>query len=74
MADPHVYKIVEIVGSSPEGVDPAIRNGLARARSTLRNVEWFEVREVRGALVGETVYTQVRMGVGFRLEDDQDVG
>jgi flavin-binding protein dodecin len=65
------YKKVEIVGTSPEGVDQAIRNGLARAHRTLRNLDWFEVAEVRGHIVdGDIEHFQVRLKVGFRLEDE----
>ena len=65
------YKMVEIVGTSPEGVDQAIRNGLARASRTLRNLDWFEVESVRGQIVdGAPAHFQVTMKVGFRLDDD----
>jgi dodecin len=66
----HTYRVTEIVGSSPESVDQAIRNGLARAASTLRQLDWFEVTEIRGHLEdGEIGHFQVGMKVGFRLED-----
>ena len=66
----HVYRVTEIVGSSPDSVHQAIRNGVARAGSTLRNVEWFEVTEIRGQVTdGEVAHFQVGMKVGFRLED-----
>ena len=69
MAD-RTYKKVEIVGTSPEGVDQAIRNGLTRANRTLRNLDWFEVTEIRGQVVeGAPAHFQVTMKVGFRLED-----
>ena len=65
----HTYRVTEIVGSSPEGVDHAIRNGIARANATLRRLDWFEVTEIRGHLVdGEIGHFQVTMKVGFRLE------
>jgi len=64
------YRVTEIVGTSPEGVDAAIRNGLHRAAQTLRHMDWFEVTEVRGHLVdGAIDHVQVGMKVGFRLED-----
>lgn len=70
MAD-RTYKKVEIVGTSPDGVDAAIRNGIARANRTLRNLDWFEVTEVRGQIVdGEPAHFQVSMKVGFRLDDE----
>ena len=66
----HTYRIVEIVGTSPDGVDAAIRNGVARAGQTLRGVDWFEVQSVRGELKdGEVAHFQVTLKVGFRLED-----
>jgi len=66
----HTYRITEIVGSSPEGVDQAIRNGITRANATLRQLDWFEVTEIRGHLVdGEIGHFQVTMKVGFRLDD-----
>ncbi|WP_367319255.1 dodecin [Streptomyces sp. HUAS ZL42] len=66
----HIYRVTEIVGSSQEGVDDAIRNGIARASQTLRNLDWFEVTQVRGQLEnGQIAYWQVGLKVGFRLED-----
>jgi flavin-binding protein dodecin len=67
----HTYKVTEIVGSSPDGIDQAIRNGVARASATLRNLDWFEVTEIRGHLQdGAVGHFQVSMKVGFRLDDD----
>lgn len=67
----HTYKITEIVGSSPDGVDDAIRSGIARASESLRNLGWFEVTDIRGHLEdGAIAHYQVTMKVGFRLEDD----
>jgi len=66
----HTYRIVEIVGTSPDGVDAAIRNGVARAGQTLRGVDWFEVQSVRGELEdGAVAHFQVTLKVGFRLEE-----
>jgi flavin-binding protein dodecin len=66
----HVYRVTEIVGSSPESVQHAIRNGVERAGQTLRNLEWFEVTEIRGQIAdGAVAHFQVGMKVGFRLED-----
>lgn len=63
------YKVTEIVGTSPEGVDQAIRNGIARADETLHNLDWFEVLEIRGQLdQGRVAHVQVAMKVGFRLD------
>ena len=70
MAD-HVYRVTEIVGSSSQSVDAAIRNGIDRANRTLRNLDWFEVTELRGNLKdGAIGYFQVTMKVGFRLDDE----
>ncbi|GJO01106.1 hypothetical protein NJB1907f44_47420 [Mycobacterium marinum] len=66
----HAYRVIEIVGSSADGVDAAIRNGLTRAAQTMRALDWFEVESVRGHLVdGAVGHFQVTMKVGFRLED-----
>lgn len=66
----HTYRVIEIVGTSSESVDAAIRNGLARAAETTRNLDWFEVQSVRGHLEnGAVAHYQVTMKVGFRLED-----
>jgi dodecin len=64
------YRITEIVGTSDESVQQAVRNGIARAARTLRELEWFEVSEIRGTVAdGEVGLFQVTMKVGFRLED-----
>lgn len=64
----HTYRIVEIVGTSPDGVDAAIRNGISRASKTLRGLDWFEVQSVRGELEdGQVAHFQVTLKVGFRL-------
>jgi flavin-binding protein dodecin len=64
------YRVTEIVGTSPETVDAAIRNAIRRAGETLRHLDWFEVTEVRGQIVdGEVAHYQVGLKVGFRLED-----
>jgi dodecin len=66
------YRVTEIVGTSPEGIDQAIRNGVNRAASSLRHVDWFEVTQVRGHLVdGAVEHFQVTMKLGFRLEDEE---
>jgi len=65
------YRVTEIVGTSPEGIDQAVRNGIERAARTLRHVDWFEVTQVRGHVKDDQVdHFQVGMKVGFRLEDD----
>ncbi|KOG88258.1 dodecin [Streptomyces varsoviensis] len=66
----HTYRVTEIVGTSREGVDDAIRSGIARASQTLRGLDWFQVTEVRGHIVdGDIEHYQVGLKVGFRLED-----
>ncbi|MBM7505354.1 dodecin [Agromyces aurantiacus] len=66
----HVYRVTEIVGSSPEGTDTAIRNAIARATATLRHVDWFEVISTRGVVAdGDISHFQVTLKVGFRLDD-----
>lgn len=66
----HVYKMVELVGSSSEGTDAAIRNAIGRASKTLRHIDWFEVVETRGHLVdGKIAHWQVKLKIGFRMED-----
>ncbi|MCW2754537.1 MAG: hypothetical protein JWR52_2003 [Marmoricola sp.] len=65
------YRVTEIVGTSPVGIDQAIRNGIERASQTLRHLDWFEVGQVRGQVKDGTVeHFQVAIKVGFRLEDD----
>lgn len=72
MADTsNTYAITEIVGTSPDGIDAAIRSGLSRAAQTLRNLDWFEVTQIRGHLGtddGTVQHYQVTMKVGFRYE------
>lgn len=65
-----VYRKTEIVGTSTGGVDDAIRNGITRARKTLRNLDWYEVTEIRGYIgEAEPGYVQVTMKVGFKLDE-----
>jgi hypothetical protein len=67
----HVYSVSEIVGSSANTIEDAIGNALARARKTLRHLDWFEVTEIRGNLNadGAVDYYQVTLKLGFRMED-----
>ncbi len=66
----NTYAVTEIVGTSPDGIDAAIQSGLSRAAQTLRNLDWFEVTQIRGHLVdGAVAHFQVTMKVGFRLDD-----
>ena len=65
----HVYRLSEIVGSSPNSVDEAVRNAIAKAAQTVRNIEWFQTEEIRGQVVdGDVAYFQVRLKVGFRVD------
>ena len=65
------YRLTEIVGTSPDSVDQAIRNGVSRASQTLRHIEWFEVTDVRGYIRdGGVEHFQVTLKIGFRLEDE----
>jgi dodecin len=67
----HTYRVTEIVGTSPDGIETAVRNAVARAGETLRNLDWFEVTEVRGHIEGsEIAHWQVGLKVGFRLDED----
>ncbi|RVW01873.1 MULTISPECIES: dodecin [Rhodococcus] len=65
----HVYRVIKVVGSSPDGVDAAIANAIDRVSATMRNLDWFEVVETRGHIEnGSIAHTQVTLEVGFRLE------
>jgi flavin-binding protein dodecin len=66
----HTFAITHIVGTSPDGVDAAVRNGIRRAGESLRNLDWFEVTEIRGRLghTDEVQEFQVTMKVGFRYD------
>ena len=64
----HTYKLVEIVGSSPDGIDAAIRSALSKAAESIQNMEWFEVAETRGHIVdGAVGHFQVTLKIGFRV-------
>ncbi|MGP4018540.1 dodecin [Saccharopolyspora sp. 5N708] len=65
----NVYRVTEVVGSSKTGVDDAIRKAVNRASQTLRNIDWFEVINVRGHVENnELAHYQVTLKIGFRLE------
>ena len=69
MAEDKIYKMVEIVGTSGESFARAVSNGVERASKTIRNVDWFEVTELRGRVTdGKVSQYQVKIKVGFRLE------
>lgn len=66
----HVYKIVEIVGSSTTGIEDAVDQAIATAGKTVKNLQWFEVQETRGNIEnGKVAYYQVVLRVGFRVGD-----
>jgi flavin-binding protein dodecin len=65
----HVYKSVELTGSSPDGIQKAIENAIGRAGESIRNVRWFEISQVRGQVeAGKIAHWQVTMKVGFTLD------
>ncbi|MFZ3376912.1 MAG: dodecin, partial [Chthoniobacterales bacterium] len=65
-----IYKKIELVGSSPNGFEEAVKNALVRAKKTVRNMRWFEVTETRGYLEqGELAHWQVTLKVGFTLDE-----
>ncbi len=66
----HVYKKIDLVGSSPNGIEEAVNNALARAAKTIRNMRWFEVTETRGHIEnGKVAHWQVGVKVGFTLDE-----
>jgi hypothetical protein len=69
MADDKTYPMVEIVGVSDDSIQQAVRNALAKASETIRNIDWFEVKNIRGSVnkKGEPTF-QVEIRIGFRLE------
>ncbi|MEP6723233.1 MAG: dodecin [Variovorax sp.] len=65
----HVYKHIELTGSSPTSSDDAVRNAIAKASESVRNIQWFEVMETRGHVAdGKVAHWQVTLKVGFTLE------
>ena len=65
----HIYKKLELVGSSPDGLEAAVKNALTRAHKTVRNMRWFEIAETRGYIEeGKISHWQVTLKVGFTLE------
>lgn len=70
----HIYKKVELTGSSPNGLQEAIENAIARAGKTLRNMRWFEVVETRGQIEdGEIAHWQVTLKIGFTLDEEGEI-
>lgn len=73
MAD-HVYKKIELTGSSSTSIEDAVNNAITRASQTIRNMRWFEVVETRGYIdEGNVAYWQVTVKIGFTLDDDAEV-
>jgi dodecin len=67
----HVYRLIEVVGSSPNSVEDAIQSAIAKASATIRHLRWFQVVETRGQIEnGKVAYYQVTLKVGFSLEDE----
>ncbi len=70
MSDSDTYRIIEVAGTSPDGITEAMRSGVARAAKTLRGLDWVEVRGVRGHIEGDQIaHFQVELRVGFKLEE-----
>ena len=66
----HVYKSIELTGSSTKSIDDAVRNALGRAGKSMRNMQWFQVVDTRGHIDGDKVaHWQVTLKIGFTLED-----
>ena len=71
LVNDHVYKIIELVGTSPTSIDDAIRTAVERAGTTIRHLRWFEIKEARGHIEnGKVAHYQVVLRVGFTLEGD----
>jgi flavin-binding protein dodecin len=69
-SDNHVYKLIELTGSSPNGIEDAVNNAINRASKTVRKMRWFEVTETRGHIEnGKVGHWQVTLKIGFTLED-----
>ena len=66
----HIYKLVELAGSSPTSIEDAVQTAIARASKTLRNIHWFQIIETRGSVTGGKIeHWQVMLKVGFTLEE-----
>jgi len=74
MATGNTYKVIDLVGSSSEGVQEAIDGAISRASQTIRNLDWFEVKEIRGNIQGGGVtWYQVKVAIGFRVLTPEDL-
>ena len=70
----NTYKVIDLVGTSPDGMDQAIKNAITRASQTLKGLDWFQVTEVRGHIQdGKVAHFQVSLKVGFRILDPADL-
>ena len=70
MQQDHVYKIIQLAGTSEKSIEDAVQTAIARASKTLKNLRWFEILETRGHIdKGRVAHYQVLMKVGFTLED-----
>jgi len=71
MSDKHTYKKIEIIGSSPNSIEDAIKNAIAECNKTLHHLEWFEVVDTRGHIVNsEVAHYQVTLKIGMRIQSD----
>ena len=74
MTTGNTYKVIELVGSSSDGIQEAIDGALARAGETLRNLDWFEVKEIRGNIQnGGVIWYQVKVAIGFPVLSAEDL-
>jgi dodecin len=74
MTSENTYKVIELVGTSPESVTKAIENAISRASQTLQGLDWFEVKEIRGSIKEDQVaWYQVKLGLGFRVLDPDEL-
>ncbi len=74
MTTGNTYKVIELVGSSSDGVQEAIDGAVSRASQTIKNLDWFEVKEIRGSIQdGGVTWYQVKLAIGFRVLSPQDL-
>ena len=74
MTTEHTYKVIELVGSSAESTEKAIENALGRASQTIKGLDWFEVKEIRGNVQdGKIAWYQVKLAIGFRILEPADL-
>ena len=70
----HTYKVIELVGTSPNGVTEAINEAVTRAAMTLRGLDWFEVQQIRGNIQNNNIaWYQVALKIGFRVMDPKEL-